>query len=281
MKIIQQIEKLQATIREHLADNQKLTVGFVPTMGSLHQGHLELVKTAKKKADIVIVSVFVNPTQFNNAKDLETYPRNLDADAELLKTVGCDVLFAPTEKEVYPTKPQKVEIDLNGLDSVMEGAFRPGHFEGVLMVVNRLFDIVQPHLAFFGQKDFQQLSIIQRMVKELNLPLEIVPVPIQRSQEGLALSSRNQLLSDQQKEDALILFNTLTLGKELSVSIKEAELLKDAMLTKFNSGQLELEYLSIVDNETLQEVKTISRPSTICIAAYCGPVRLIDNMQIN
>ena len=281
MKIIQQVEELQLSIREHLALNPNLSIGFVPTMGALHQGHIELVRKAKEKSDLVIVSIFVNPTQFNRAKDLETYPRNIEADADLLLSVGCDVLFAPTESEVYPDTPEKISVKLNGLDEVMEGMHRPGHFQGVLMVVKRLFDIVQPNLAFFGRKDFQQLMIIKAMVAQLKLEVEIVPVDIKRSNKGLALSSRNQLLSDQEKEEALILFNTLNHGRQLAKSTNDANTLKQAMRNHFKTSNLQLEYLSIVDNKTLKEVAVVDENCTICIAAYCGSVRLIDNVQID
>lgn len=279
MKIIKHSSELQHAIHQLKKERNSTTVGFVPTMGSLHEGHLELVKSSKQKADLTVVSIFVNPTQFNNQKDLDTYPRDLDADAQLLSSVDCDILFAPSVAEVYPNEPMEIKIDLNGLDEVMEGEHRPGHFKGVLMVVKRLFDLVQPHFAFFGRKDFQQLAIIQKMVVELNINLEIVPVEIQRNKFGLALSSRNQLLSDEQREQALILYNTLKHGKELAAMNTNAEEVKKEMITYFNQGELELEYLSIVDNQNLQAVAEINGKTTACIAAYCGQVRLIDNMQ--
>lgn len=196
-------------------------IGFVPTMGALHNGHLSLVKECKKNSDITVVSIFVNPTQFNDLEDLKRYPRTLDKDTELLRTVGCDLVFAPTVDEIYP-EPDTRKFDFGYLESVMEGALRPGHFNGVGQVVSRLFDIVRPDKAFFGMKDFQQVAIIKNMVKQLNYNIQIIPCPIVREENGLALSSRNTLLGEDYKKNAPHIYATLkkarNLASEMSVS---------------------------------------------------------------
>jgi len=277
------IKRTELDLREELdrlkSENRDLIIGFVPTMGALHQGHAQLIKKALEQSDIVVVSVFVNPTQFNNEADLENYPRTEEADAELLRDLGCDILFLPSVKDVYPESTDSIKIDLNGLDLVMEGAFRTGHFDGVVTVVNRLFELVQPNKAFFGKKDFQQLAIINRMVEVLEWGITIVGVEIQRSEKGLALSSRNSLLSEKELTDALIIHDTLVFGKSIYKSGRNALDLRTEMETFFNKGELKLEYLSIVDNKSLQDVMIVNDECTVCIAAYCGEVRLIDNTQ--
>ncbi|OIQ37255.1 MAG: pantoate--beta-alanine ligase [Crocinitomix sp. MedPE-SWsnd] len=277
------IKRTELDLREELdrikSENKDLIVGFVPTMGALHHGHAQLIKKAIEQSDFVVVSVFVNPTQFNKEADLENYPRTEEADIELLRSLGCDLLFLPSIKDVYPDSLDSKKIDLNGLDLVMEGAFRPGHFDGVVTVVNRFFEIVQPTKAFFGKKDFQQLAIINRMVEVLEWEIQIIGIDIQRSIEGLALSSRNSLLSDQELKDALIIHETMTFGKSIYKDGMSTISLKSDMEAFFNKGNLELEYLSIIDNKSLQEVTTVNEDCTVCIAAYCGEVRLIDNTQ--
>ena len=205
MIISKRVEELRNAIKELKRDDPELNVGFVPTMGALHEGHLSLVKHAWEYSDIVVVSIFVNPTQFNDPNDLEKYPRTFDIDAELLKNEGVDILFFPSESEIYPTNYEAPEIDLGGLDKVMEGKFRDGHFDGVAQVVHRLFEIVEPEVAFFGLKDFQQVSIIGQMVNSLDLDVTILAIPTVREESGLAKSSRNQLLSAEEKEDATII----------------------------------------------------------------------------
>ncbi|MEO9533481.1 MAG: pantoate--beta-alanine ligase [Crocinitomicaceae bacterium] len=279
MKIVKTKHDLQQAIELLKKDRLNAKVGFVPTMGALHQGHASLVKKAKEHADIVVVSIFVNPTQFNNADDLKRYPRTFEADVQLLENEQADLLFYPEVEAVYEKEITEIKVDLKGLDLVMEGEFRPGHFKGVVQVVHRLFDLVQPDIAFFGQKDFQQLSIIRQMTNDLGLKIEIFPVPIYRSEQGLALSSRNALLSEEERAEALIIHETLSYGVELAKKETNAEFVKKSMIAYFSNGTLSLEYLAIVDNTTLQEVKEISENSTACIAAFCGKVRLIDNQQ--
>lgn len=255
------------------------SIGFVPTMGALHEGHLALVSRALKQSDSVVVSIFVNPTQFNNSSDLEKYPRMLEKDVDLLKEVGNVIVFAPTIEEIYPENDHFEDLDLEGIDTVLEGRFRPGHFQGVVHVVRNLFQIVQPDKAFFGLKDFQQVAVIQLMVKKLGIPVEIIACPTMRSESGLALSSRNLRLTPEQKENALIIYNTLTFIKELKskYSPNEAKL---KAIEYFQNGELELEYLEIVDSTNLKPLNDRwVKGATCCVAAFCGEVRLIDNMQ--
>lgn len=255
------------------------SIGFVPTMGALHEGHLALVSRALKQSDRVVVSIFVNPTQFNNSSDLEKYPRMLEKDVDLLKEVGEVIVFAPTIEEIYPENDHFDELDLEGIDTVLEGRFRPGHFQGVVHVVRNLFQIVQPEKAFFGLKDFQQVAVIRLMVKKLNIPVEIVACPTLRSESGLALSSRNLRLTPEQKENALIIYKTLSFIKELKSKYSPTEAKRKA-IEYFQNGELELEYLEIVDSTNLKPLNDQwVTDTTCCIAAFCGEVRLIDNMQ--
>lgn len=281
MKLITTSVELTALRAQLKKENPKTILGFVPTMGALHAGHISLIKTAKSVSDKVICSIFVNPTQFNDPKDLERYPRTLESDQTLLEQNGCDYLFVPSVNEVYPNgMDAPYSIDFEGVDSYMEGKFRPGHFKGVAMVVERLFDLVQPDIAFFGRKDFQQVAIIKQMVKVRHLKVKINVVETLRSQDGLALSSRNALLSDQEKIDALIVFKTLSIAKEWTKSVTSTEILKSKLIEFFNSGKLKLEYLEIVDDLTLKPIDNIQENCTCCIAAFCGNVRLIDNMAL-
>lgn len=255
-------------------------IGFVPTMGALHEGHLALVQRAVQECEFVIVSIFVNPTQFNNTKDLELYPRMLEKDVDMLKDFDNVVVFAPTVDQVYPSNDNFPGVDLDGLDTLLEGEFRPGHFQGVVHVVYNLFQITQPDFAYFGLKDFQQVSIIQHMVKQLKLSVQIVPCPTLREESGLAMSSRNLRLSESEKEDALIIYKTLNVilekAKDLS-PIQVEELAKNL----FNSSKLKLEYLEIVDPRSLQKLSNNwVKGAVCCIAAFCGEVRLIDNMCV-
>lgn len=278
MEIINTVEGLKKTLDS--AREEGKSIGFVPTMGALHQGHMDLVSRASTVCDVVVVSVFVNPTQFNNPSDLEKYPRTPQADSELLKKFGCDVAFFPSEIEIYPENLVSPRVDLSGLDEVMEGKFRPGHFKGVVQVVYRLFDIVEPQKAFFGLKDFQQVAVIKRMVEQLNLPIEIVPCETSRTEKGLAMSSRNKRLSEVQKEEALIIYHTLMHAKADAGSYSPAETIVRAK-DFFEQGALQLEYLTIVDPHTLQDLSDKWVPgAAMCIACFCGEVRLIDNMTL-
>lgn len=254
-------------------------VGFVPTMGALHNGHLSLVRECKKNSDIVVVSIFVNPTQFNDLEDLKRYPRTLNKDVELLKTVNCDIVFAPSVEEIYP-EPDTRKFDFGYIESVMEGAKRPGHFNGVGQVVSRLFDIVSPDKAFFGMKDFQQVAVIKSMVEQLKYNIEIIPCPIIREESGLALSSRNALLDEDHKKNAPHIYATLKKARNLVLQMSVADL-KKWIIDEINSNPyLETEYVEIVDNTTLKVVNDWSEKSikVACVAVYAGKVRLIDNI---
>lgn len=265
-----------------LIDNYKKegkTIGFVPTMGALHNGHLSLVKECKKNSDIAVVSIFVNPTQFNDPEDLKRYPRTLEKDTELLKTVDCDLIFAPSVEEIYP-EPDTRKFDFGYLESVMEGAKRPGHFNGVGQVVSRLFDIVRPDKAFFGMKDFQQVAIIKNMVKQLNYSIQIVPCPIVREESGLALSSRNTLLDADHKKNAPHIYATLKKARNLASELSVSDL-KKWITDEINSNSyLETEYVEIVDDTTLKITEDWKEAGTkvACVAVYAGNIRLIDNI---
>lgn len=254
-------------------------IGFVPTMGALHEGHLSLVKESKNNNDITVVSIFVNPTQFNDPDDLKRYPRTLNKDVELLETVGCDIVFAPSVEEVYPV-PDTRKFDFGYLESVMEGAKRPGHFNGVGQVVSRLFDLVKPDKAYFGMKDFQQVAIIKNMVKQLNYNIKIVPCPIIREENGLARSSRNALLDEDHKKNAPHIYATLKKARTFvpQMNVKE---LKLWIANEINKNPfLETEYVEIVDDTTLKVTEHWSEPGTkvACVAVYAGKIRLIDNI---
>lgn len=258
---------------------QGKTIGFVPTMGALHEGHLSLVKQCIADNDICVVSVFVNPTQFNNKEDLEKYPRNIERDSRFLEQAGVDFLFAPTVDQVYP-EPDTRQFDFGQIDNVMEGVHRPGHFNGVAQVVSRLFDIVKPQRAYFGEKDFQQLAIIRAMVKQLGLPVQIMPMPILREASGLALSSRNERLTPVQKEEAVNISKTLFESRAWMNTCSVEETI-DRVVKQINAfEELEVEYYEIVDGYTLQSITDWEQASYIvgCIAVYCGDVRLIDNI---
>lgn len=252
------------------------SIGFVPTMGALHKGHLSLLQRARSENEVVVCSIFVNPVQFNNKEDLEKYPRTLEDDQKLIEGVA-DVVFAPTAAEVYPTAPTE-KYDFGSLETVMEGRFRPGHFNGVAIVVKRLFDWVMPDKAYFGEKDFQQLAVIREMVRQYALAVEIVGCPIIREDSGLAISSRNQRLSPAQKQISANISRILQEAKK-QPSRDAAEI--KSFITKeiAKIQEFELEYIEIADTKSLQPVTEIVPDKTIaCIALYIGGVRLIDNI---
>ncbi|MDR2951431.1 MAG: pantoate--beta-alanine ligase [Prevotella sp.] len=259
--------------------SQGKTIGFVPTMGALHEGHLSLVKQCIADNDICIVSIFVNPTQFNNKEDLVKYPRDLEKDSQYLAEAGVNFIFAPSEKEIYP-EPDTRQFDFGQIDKVMEGVHRPGHFNGVAQVVSRLFDIVKPDKAYFGEKDFQQLAIIREMVKQLNLSVQIVAMPIVREASGLALSSRNERLTSKQKEVAVNISKTLFESKKWMDNLSVKQVIDKVTDTLNSFDELNVEYYEIADGYTLQSVKDWKGANYIvgCIAVFCGDVRLIDNI---
>ena len=260
--------------------NEKVLTGFVPTMGALHEGHVSLVERCRRECRRVVVSVFVNPTQFNDPADLRSYPRNLEADLKLLEAAGADFVYAPSVEDVYP-EPDTRQFDFGQTDKVMEGAHRPGHFNGVAQVVSRLFAIVQPDKAYFGEKDFQQLAIIREMVRQLNYSLEIVGCPIVREEDGLALSSRNKRLSAEERENALNISRTLFKSRNFAATHTVSETQKMVEDAIEAAPGLRLEYFEIVDGNTLQKINDWEDTSYAvgCITVFCGEVRLIDNIK--
>ncbi len=256
-------------------------IGFAPTMGALHQGHLSLYKAAKKENDEVISSIFVNPTQFNNPDDFQKYPKTLEKDLELLEKAGVDAVYVPNVEEMYPDGLNSKKYDFDGLENEMEGKYRPGHFDGVGTIVEELFRQVQPHNAYFGEKDYQQLAIIKKMVEKTKLPVKIHGVPTLREEDGLAMSSRNVRLTETQRKDATIIYETLEKVKEWFKVISLEEI-KQKVTDIFRNSNFELEYFVIADEETLKEANAIDEDKEYraFIVAYADTVRLIDNMHL-
>ncbi|MDR2448421.1 MAG: pantoate--beta-alanine ligase [Prevotellaceae bacterium] len=257
------------------------TIGFVPTMGALHQGHLSLVKLAMERCDFTVVSIFVNPKQFNNPEDFKNYPRTQEADTNLLSEVGVNLVFIPPEKEIYPMPDTRV-FDFGEIDKTMEGLHRPGHFNGVAQVVTRLFNIVNPTMAFFGEKDFQQLAIIKLLVDQIDLPIQIVSCPIVREYDGLAMSSRNRLLNNNQRMHVPLIARTLFGAKEKMEYMGVTDLSKWVKDAIDADPELKTEYAEIVDAKTLQPVKTWDDANNIqlCVAVHANTIRLIDNIRL-
>lgn len=281
MKIVESIVELQAYLDLQRLDGK--AVGLVPTMGALHQGHLELIHASVQACDLTVCSIFVNPTQFNNPDDLLKYPKQLEADQQLLSKAGCDVVFAPSVAEMYTDQSESLKMSFGILEHVLEGEFRPGHFSGVGVVVSKLLNIVQPHVAFFGQKDLQQLAVIRKMVSDLNIRTKIVSVPTVREPSGLAMSSRNLRLSETEKEIAANLYGIMQDLKKKIVSgddISAALAQSKASATQIDG--LRLEYLDVVNSATMQAVSNLDAVDdiSICAAAHVGEVRIIDNMYI-
>lgn len=263
---------------------QETSIGLVPTMGALHQGHLSLLKESIRNNDITVVSIFVNPTQFNNSEDLLNYPRTQENDIEKIKTVSENIiLYAPTVEDVYEGKTVSQHFDFDGLENQMEGKFRPGHFDGVGTIVKRLFEIVKPTNAYFGEKDFQQLQIIKKMVSKLNIPVNIVGCPILRESNGLAMSSRNERLSEKDKQFASIIYNTISKAK-MQFKTKSATMISKWVNNQFkNIPDFELEYFQIADEATLLPCirKNKNKQYRAFIAVYINKVRLIDTISLN
>lgn len=274
------IFKKQENLKAHLESISNQTLGFVPTMGALHNGHLSLIKQAKQQADIVVSSIFVNPTQFNDPKDFEKYPITHEKDIELLEKTGCDILYLPESVEDVYQNEVKVSVNLGDIANVMEGANRLGHFDGVVQVVSVLFDIVKPNKAFFGLKDFQQYCIIKKMVQELKLEIEVIGCSIIREESGLAMSSRNMLLSKSEKEDALILIETLNFLQK-NCQIGDVKQLLDEGTTLL-ATKSKPEYLTIARADNLETVVFLEKNTEYraFVVAHVGNVRLIDNIEI-
>jgi pantoate--beta-alanine ligase len=279
MKICQTIEKMRAACRDLRKSGQRL--GFVPTMGALHDGHLSLVRAAKASCGCVTVSIFVNPTQFGPSEDLANYPRTFDRDRELLEKEGIDLLFAPSAEEMYP--PGGITwVTVEGLSDKLDGGSRPGHFRGVTTIISKLFHVIQPDAAFFGQKDAAQLAVIRQMVRNLNFDIEIVACPIVREADGLALSSRNHYLDDVQRKQALVLHRSLMRVKELwrAGERDAARLAATGKKEIKKESAVRLDYFEIVNPDTLDVISTASNGALVAVAAFVGSTRLIDNLLL-
>lgn len=280
MKVVNTVQELKAELAAFRSEGKK--IGLVPTMGALHAGHASLVGRSVKENDVTVVSIFVNPTQFNDKKDLETYPRTLEADCRLLESMGADIVFAPSAEEVYP-EPDTRTFSYPPTDTVMEGAFRPGHFNGVCQIVSKLFSYVEPDKAYFGEKDFQQIAVVKAMVKDLNIPVEICPCKIVREDDGLALSSRNALLTAEERTLAVNISKTLFASVDYAKEHTLEETKKFVIDTINAHEGLEVQYYEIVDGDSLRSLASWDDSDYIvgCITVFCGarPVRLIDNVK--
>lgn len=278
MDIFKEILPLKALLGS-LRSNSN-SIGFVPTMGALHKGHLALIEASQRENSKTICSIFVNPTQFNNAEDLAKYPRTLEKDVNLLSKEGCDILFCPPPEEMY-SKTSHLKFDFGSLDKVMEGSFRPGHFSGVALVVSKLFNIVNPDRAYFGQKDFQQYKVIEKLIEELKFNVTLRSVPIERESDGLAMSSRNSRLTVDQRKNAIVFYESLVQAKIL---LKSGSNLKSTLETiKENVSKkdgIKLEYLELADTANLMPLENVSPKAILLIAGYVGEVRLIDNLLL-
>lgn len=279
MFLFKKIKELQLFLA---AERQKRnSIGFVPTMGALHEGHLALVKQAMQGNDCVVCSIFVNPTQFNDSRDLEKYPRTPERDIEMLAGVGCQVLFMPTVEEIYPPNQQvKADFNFGQLDKVMEGAFRPGHFAGVAQVVNRLLEIVQPDILYMGQKDFQQVKVVEEVLRQSRSNVGLVMCPTIREADGLAMSSRNVRLTPEQRQQATIIYETLTKVREMASQYYSVKDIRTFAMEKLNIPEFRPEYFEIVDSNTLLPLERLNGAKTAvaCAAVWAGDVRLIDNI---
>jgi pantoate--beta-alanine ligase len=266
---------------QHWLNSQNTPIGFAPTMGALHEGHLELIRMAKRDGCLAVASIFVNPTQFNDPKDLEKYPRTPEKDAALLMTADCDVLFIPPVEEVYPPGVDlTIDLDFRQLDEVMEGEFRPGHFKGMATVVHRLLDIVRPQRLYMGQKDYQQLSIVRDMIRQLNMPSELVMCPTVRESDGLAMSSRNVRLTPEMRATAPVIHQTLQWARTELLEGRPTEAIQNEAMARLSAAGLRPEYFDIVDGLSLLPVADREASTFIvaCTAAFAGEVRLIDNL---
>lgn len=280
MQIIHTVKELASTLEPYRAEGK--SIGLVPTMGALHEGHASLVRLCVRENDVTVVSIFVNPTQFNDKKDLATYPRTLEKDVSLLEKENATIAFAPSIKEMYP-EPDTRQFSYPPIDTVMEGAYRPGHFNGVCQIVSKLFMIAAPRKAYFGEKDYQQIAVIRAMVKDLELPVEIVPCPVVRQADGLARSSRNALLTEAERKTAAKIAQTLTASLEFAKSHTVSETQQRVVEALNAVDGLNVQYYEIVDGDTLQAVDSWdASPSIVgCITVFCGhvPVRLIDHIR--
>lgn len=278
MNIVNKISELRLALDE--CRGRGCSIGLVPTMGALHEGHASLVRRSVAENDVTVVSVFLNPTQFNDPKDLERYPRTLEADCELLDACGADIVFAPGVEEIYP-EPDMRCFSYPPTDSVMEGAMRPGHFNGVCQIVSKLFSYVEPDKAYFGEKDYQQIAVIRRMVADLGFGLEIVPCPVIRQDDGLAMSSRNMLLSDEERLTAANIYRVLNESRTLGLTVQQTH---DYVVREIDAiPALDVQYFNIVDGDTLADISSWDEAQSVvgCITVFCGekPIRLIDHIR--
>ena len=280
MKLISTIKELKDTLTAVRHSNG--SIGLVPTMGALHEGHLSLVNKSVEMCDFTVVTIFVNPTQFNNAFDLEKYPKTLNKDFKLLSTTGCDIVFAPSSEEMYPDKTSLPQLDLGPIENILEGKQRPGHFQGVGTIVHKFFGIVQPDYAFFGQKDLQQYFIIKNIIHAQKLPINLIQVPIIRESSGLAMSSRNSRLNADERSNAGIIFNSLQTAKEALLNGIPIERVKKSVITLFNEQNgMNLEYFELVETAHFSNVNTLDYDElALCIAVNVGEIRLIDNLLL-
>lgn len=282
MQIFREIQPLRAFLHEKR--HSGYSIGFVPTMGALHAGHLELIRASKNENDLTICSIFVNPTQFNNPADLKHYPRTFEKDSEMLKKAGCDVIFFPEVSEIYPSSTDTaLKFDFGDLERVMEGKFRPGHFSGVALVVSKLFHIVEPKIAYFGQKDWQQFAIISKLVHDLNFNLSLQSVTTVRESDGLAMSSRNLRLTPEQRLKATVIYRALNQAVADLRNGKDIDSVKKSVQTLIEQdAEIRLEYVEVADSANLSAIYNVSESEKpiICIAAFVGEIRLIDNMFV-
>lgn len=280
IKIFSAIEQMHQFCQ--IQRKKALSIGFVPTMGALHKGHIKLVEQSVNENDVTVCSIFVNPIQFNNPSDLEKYPRTFESDLSMLQGASCSAIFYPATEEMYPEKPGNV-YDFGFLEQVMEGRFRKGHFNGVAIVVKKLLEIVVPHRAYFGEKDFQQLAVVKKLVEDEKIPVEIVSCPTVREEDGLAMSSRNKRLNALQRHQAPLIYKTLLEAKELYRTKPVEEVIEYVTQVIGENPEMELEYFEVSDTRTLQPVRENKpdEPVVACIAVYLGQVRLIDNVLFN
>lgn len=278
MKVFTQVAAMQDMIDELKVKGS--SIGFVPTMGALHEGHISIVQRSQAVCDVTIVSIYINPLQFNNNSDFNNYPIKTDEDMKMLEAMGCDILFLPLQEEIEPSEKEK-EFDLEGLSEIMEGHFRPGHLQGMIAIVNKFFDVIQPDKAFFGEKDYQQLASVKKLVQKKQLKVEVVPCATKRESSGLAMSSRNSLLTASEKEEAVKIYDTLVFARRNSDRLSPLEL-KMKCLDLLSDSSIKPEYIEIVDESAfmnIDEWDESDRPR-VFVAAYLGTVRLIDNMSL-
>ena len=277
MKTETTIQGLSASLNP--ARSARKIIGFVPTMGNLHQGHLNLVREARKLCDVVVVSIFVNPIQFGPNEDFDNYPRTLEHDSHLLAEVGCDIVFAPTVEQMYGKHPRLTNISVGEITNDLCGLQRPGHFDGVAVVVTKLFNIVQPNIAFFGQKDYQQLAVIKQLVRDLNMPIEVIGVPIARAEDGLALSSRNGYLTEQERQTAPVIYQSLKTAEKALQSGTALDLSLEHIRTTLTQAGLVVDYIE-ARTPMLQKAAQFDQDVILFVAAKLGKTRLIDNLQV-